>query len=577
MVIAFLTLRLDRFDLHSETTRPKKQKGKAQEGLQPVSPTIPGSSALQTGDPPPYPDRNPQGPRITARRWGRSDKPRLSESRGFLDSISKALSRSSSTTSHNSSTSSGGISSISTALTTPSEAPLEGGKASAAKTSALDQPSTSQDHAIITDSNLKQDDKSQYDARKEWRSAVELHQRLATRLEKIRWVRNDKEEFEKLVSGLYEMNQMLRDMLPKLELPKPFEELRNGRQRPHLWVASTEVRKALESVNVNLRRVNKAVNSQKLKITVRLEDDHDETRRLLEQNAPFFNRLNLRNDSLAFRLATYFEQPTQPNKTSQIEALICSSIYGVSNSEIDNLPQKLQVIKSSLVENEENDEQFTEVGQVTADSQNAWSVYREVTTTESAWLSEQTLEDFVEHTNFTPKQRIYLAAKIALAHLHFAAVNRGFACRQLKNYRYFRQSEDRPLDWTIPFVSIPWLDYGFGSPVVNTGKIRLNAPSQEASTKIDPAIELGVLLYQIAGSTKMQYSNATELKAASEEAAGSLNKVLGLCGLPVMEIIETCFKPCLADDRISRGQDAAFVIIEEVAAALIYQAEELKK
>ncbi|KFX89373.1 hypothetical protein V490_07058 [Pseudogymnoascus sp. VKM F-3557] len=564
-------------DPRIDTARLGKQKGKGKEGLQPVSPTIQGSSSAQTEDPPPYPDQNPHAPRIPTRRWGRSGKTRLSESRSFLGSITKALSRTSSTTSHNSSTSSAGISSISTTLTTPSEAPLEGVEVSTAKTSALDEPSTSQDPVIASDSNLEQDDESQYVSRKDWKTAAELRQRLATFLEKISWVRNDKEEFERLVNGLYEMNQMLRDMLPKLENPMPFEKLRNGRERPKLWAASTPVREALESFNNALRQVNRTDGTRNLKITVRLEEDHDETRRLLEQQVPFFTRLTLRNNPLAFRLATYFEQPSSPNKIADIEVIVCSSIHGIRNGGISNLPAKLQAAKTSAAP--ESNEQFAEVGQLSQDSENAWSVYREVTTPDSAWLAEQTLDDFVDHTNFTPTQRIYLAAKIAVAHLHFAAINRGFAFRKLENYRYFRQFHDDPHDWTIPFVSFPWLDYGFGSPVKSSGRIRLNAPAQQASAKIDPAIELGVLLYQITGSTKVPYNNVAELKEVGLEAAKtrSMDKVTGVCGLPVMEIVETCFRECPDDDRVSGGQDAAFVVIEEVAAALVYLANELRR
>ncbi|KFY14443.1 hypothetical protein V492_02615 [Pseudogymnoascus sp. VKM F-4246] len=571
-----------------------KSKGKGQEEPRPVSPTPLGSRALPLrpdqslrGNPtaptrvlPLILDRNLQGIPNISRRWG-SSKPRISNSSGLLDSLSKFVSRSSSTGSHSSKASSGGTSN-STVSTMPSEAPPV--EKATSKSSSLNLPSTSEirdvqyssaNRVIVSDSNLEQENESQYNAKNEWDREVEHRQKLATVREKISWVHNGKEEFEALVDRLFELNQMLGYLLPKPEIPKPFEKIRNGREPPYLWGKSTEVRKALESANVSLRRVNRADCTKNLKVTVRLEEDHDETRRLLEQRASFFNLLKLRNDPLAFRLVTYFEESGKPNKVSQIEALICSSIYGgVSDTEIDNLPQKLQAIENSAVESEE---QFAEVGQLTSDSQNAWSLYREVTTTESAWLSEQTLEDFVENSSFTPRQRIYLAAKIAIAHLHFATVNRGFSCRQLKNYHYFRQVGDNPHDWTIPFVSIPWLDYGFGSPVVNTGKIRLNAPAQEVSAKIDPAIELGVLLYQIMGSTKIQYSNVSELIVAGEEAASSLDKVSRLCGLPVMEIVETCFQACPPDERISKGQDAAFVVIEEVAAALVHLAKEFKE
>lgn len=422
---------------------------------------------------------------------------------------------------------------------------------------------------------------STYDARKEWEDAVKSRQELVTLSEKISWAHHGKDEFDGLVQAIYQRNHELRDLIPKLQLPKPFDKIRGGLKRPHLWGETREVRKALENLNVTLRRINLPTNNRTLKVTIRLEEDHDETRRFFEEKASFFTQLPLRNNPLAFRLATYFQRASRPVGISQVEILICSTISKASGTEIGNLPEKLQSIEISI----DDSDQFAEVGHLMPtmpDFRNTWSVFREVRTNKFEWLSEGTLEDFIDSGNFTPYQRIYLAAKVATAHLLFAAINRGFAHRQLKSYRYFRQSADKSHDWTIPFVNMPWLDYGFGSPVPKTGdRIRLNAPAQEAPAKIDPAIDLGVLLYQITSCKRLQYENTdSALMKAGEEARKSLDKILSVCGLPVMEIVETCFETCPPDKRTvggEDGQDPAFVVIEEVAPALNCLAKKFKE
>lgn len=118
-------------------------------------------------------------------------------------------------------------------------------------------------------------------------------------------------------------------------------------------------------------------------------------------------------------------------------------------------------------------------------------------------------------------------------------------------------------------------------PVLKTGRIRLDVPAQEAPAKIDPALELEVLLYQITSSQKLQYSNTvSDLVKTGEKVKKSLDQIMAVCGLPVMEIVETCFETCPQDEKMMgapNGQDPAFVVIEEVASALVRQAEQFRK
>jgi hypothetical protein len=142
------------------------------------------------------------------------------------------------------------------------------------------------------------------------------------------------------------------------------------------------------------------VNNKFLKVTVKLEEEHDETRRFLEQNTTFFSQLALRDNPLAFRLATYFQGAGKPVEKRPIEILICSTIFKESGSEIRKLPEELKAIETGT----NNSNQFAEVGHlmpITRDFRNTWSVFREVRTTEIEWLSDRTLEDFVEKADFT--------------------------------------------------------------------------------------------------------------------------------------------------------------------------------
>ena len=99
--------------------------------------------------------------------------------------------------------------------------------------------------------------------------------------------------------------------------------------------------------------------------------------------------------------------------------------------------------------------------------------------------------------------------------------------------------------------------------------------------KIDPVLELGVLLYQITSSKKLQYNNTVSgLVEAGKQARKSLDKILDFCGLAVKEIVQTCFETCPPDMRIIGGvggQHQSFVVIEEVASALSYHAKEFMK
>jgi hypothetical protein len=149
----------------------------------------------------------------------------------------------------------------------------------------------------------------------------------------------------------------------------------------------------LENLNVTLRRINSAKNSQTLKVTIRLGEDYNETRRFLEQNARCFSQLALRDNSLAFRLATYFQRVDQPVEISQIEILICSTISEESDTEIRKLPKEFKSIERGT----DDSHQFSEVGHlmpITRDFR--WSVFGEVRTNELEWLGDRALEDFIE-------------------------------------------------------------------------------------------------------------------------------------------------------------------------------------
>lgn len=411
------------------------------------------------------------------------------------------------------------------------------------------------------------------DQAQSFKESADIRQKLVSGRQKLVWAHHGKTDFEDLIRTLFEMNQELKDMLPALELPSSFNKIRGDQPRSYLWERTAEVRKALEALNITLRRANKPdllPDGKLLKITVRLENNHGDTTQLLEERTKFYNALPLRGDPIAFRLTTFFQKPGDGATLENLEALVCTSITQPSGVQIQNIAQKLQ--EATIPNNPED--QFAELGHLPQDPYNTWSVHKEVQSQELRWLDEKTLDDCVTHSNFTDVQRIELATKIAMAHLHFASINRGFSLRCLSSYRYFRYSTTKAKDWTIPFTSIPWLDYGFGSPAQSASRISLNAPPKDISTRIDPAKELGVLLYQITSGKKIDYPRTVAgLEDAIKKARKSLDDILGVCGLVVKEIVEVCFGSCPPQQWTSGGQgmqEGSFVIIEEVTAALLY-------
>jgi hypothetical protein len=400
---------------------------------------------------------------------------------------------------------------------------------------------------------------------KEWQDNISINR-------KITWADHGKEEFDELLLKLSAMNTQLRNVVPQLQLQNPLQKLRGGRDAPTLWNDTKLIREALGDLHLALGVVNPQEIDKELKLAVRLEENHNEGKMWMEEMG-LLNGLKRRQDASFFSLMGTFRcQETYIAKKPGVFLISGTISQGRQQDiEVENLPQTLQGLP---INTEFSGKSFEEIGNVSLDSQRIYSLRQIIWPEEERWLENQTLHDIIDNDAFTPKERILIAAKVAVAHIHFASVYPRFAHRQLGSYRFFRQSFETPQDWNQPFVRSSWLEYEFGSPVTPR-RARLSSRSQVLSDKIDPAVELGVLLYQITSGKRLEYAlTASGLKNSETAAMASIEDVEEMCATYVKEIVQACFLKTPPPKR-EEPNDPAFCIIEEVAAALIAQAETL--
>jgi hypothetical protein len=181
------------------------------------------------------------------------------------------------------------------------------------------------------------------------------------------------------------------------------------------------------------------------------------------------------------------------------------------------------------------------------------------------------VSNIVEDIRLRSEERICLAAQMAQSYIHFMSINHGAVHRHLGSYQIFGQSapENKEDDWGPEVLSSMWVAFNFGkSRQMGSGKLKPRSEFRE--NKIDPAIELGVMIYQVTSCHELEYEfTASGLKSAKWTANSNLKDVEDNCGGYMRDVIETCFL-----DR--RGEFKEQKIIEEVASALKHIADLLK-
>ena len=370
----------------------------------------------------------------------------------------------------------------------------------------------------------------------------------------------DQERMERLLDRLNSMNEELERCLPQLSNEKPLLYIRNGADPPTIWEDTETVRADLSDLDEALTIANAKDDGFPVKLAVRLEDNHNGVLDWVKHNR--LDRDLRKRQHPNFFVLMALSQSQTPDRVSYHECLVAGTLSN-SRPELEvgdgDLPAKLRTILPV-----EPRGKFQEVGDLKSDQYRIFNLRRIVETDRPAWKGVQTLGDIVEKSQFSVASRIRLAARLALAFIHFAVANPGFVQRRVQHFRFFTQSADLDMaDWIQP-----WLDNGFGSPVPAEGGESLKSQEQVEQSKVNPARELGLLLYQITSGHRFAYEDTPDgLEQASKSVSTPdfLDRVRERCGLPVKNIVDACF--CHLPPKPGQ-RDSALLVVEEVAYAL---------
>ncbi|KAG9495542.1 hypothetical protein J7337_013791 [Fusarium musae] len=358
------------------------------------------------------------------------------------------------------------------------------------------------------------------------------------------------------------MNHDLERTLPLAsQLEDVFAAIRPSYDRPELWEDTKEIRSELDGLHKALSFVNCNVAKnglQAIPFAVKVEEDFEELRSRAEDSG-IISSLPLTREPMLICL-----MPRPDGLHTENDFILSTPVTVAKESRITNLPQRIAALK-------ENNQDFDVIGNIEHSARETW-IYHFQRVEDVDLIDGHHVSALVEDARLRQKERICLAAGIARSYLHYMEINPGKCHGPLNNYRLFVQ--ESPVtgsrDWALWPSSSLWVEFGFGSSTASkTNKFLSKAQYQEK--KISPAVELGVLLYQVTAAESLTYNPTAEgLQIARQTAQDGLSKVEQLCGLFMRDVVAACLM-----DLGNRWEDRD--VVEEVASALIYRAAGLRK
>jgi hypothetical protein len=395
---------------------------------------------------------------------------------------------------------------------------------------------------------------------------TKLAQEEVTIWQKVKWADHGKQEFEDGVDMLVTRINDFRLKLPELDLEDPLQLIRGGADRPEIWQNAESIRLAFAGLHNALRNANKPFNGFYLTFAVRLEDNYKDDMLWMDRNG-YLDGLNLRDNPAFFNVVASSTAPDpgqileNGNAHHEIfhEYLISSTVTRGRDQqwyEVPNLGEELQKIREPG-DDHNVDLDYRDIGNVSLDEHRIFNFRRLF----QPLVNDNTLGSIIASPEFGRKDRIAVAAKIALAHIHFAAVTNTTTYRQPSNYLFFRESESS--QETKPGL---WLEHGLGVPPGRKLGQRVMSRADVIAKKISPAADLGLLLYQISRAKEFPYTSIANLTDTRRQVVGELDSIRDKWGLLMKDIVKVCFLTNLPANQ--SGQDPEFRIIEEVCYAL---------
>ncbi|KAL5315256.1 hypothetical protein ACEPPN_017908 [Leptodophora sp. 'Broadleaf-Isolate-01'] len=354
---------------------------------------------------------------------------------------------------------------------------------------------------------------------------------------RVVWAADDKALLLLRIKEIRDCNTDLEDILK-------YREPRDASQILDLDSSGSPAIQNVRRIQGALKRLHEAlisVNrnaSKAVRISIKLVADCDETKQDLSQE----DNLTFRDGSYVFVLQVH-----RTNTEGAVEILVetlatqNSSGKGVATDEEAKLESLLDALAN--IEIGTNDNPFDFLGSV-ARSGSLWDRHRLFYDTENQWYSKLSLDDVIEtedfRTKLNPIQRAQLATLFSITHLYFAEVRPTCGQPQLSQFIFYTTESEAP-EWNEfePFVLNPYLSFGFGN---RKQKVNPGTRSGVAKWKKSNAIvELGLLLYQISSSSKLDYGEGEEgRRRAKEQALRTIHAVDRGSGGKFAEVVEMC-------------------------------------
>lgn len=377
---------------------------------------------------------------------------------------------------------------------------------------------------------------------------------------KIVWADHRKSEFENLLARLISMNAELLVAIPDLQYENPLLRLRGNWPAPTIWRDTESVREDLHELNDAICVANGDITDSDPRMAILLEPSLDTTE--------WVNGNRLRSGLRTRRQPNFFRLMARSGYNSTVQSPadnqdICLDILATATASRPN--PRLEITTGSLTEKLRHaqvqhrataESRFTEIGEIDYDG----SIFnlRHVHGFNLGY--EQGLDEVIEEESFTDAARIQLAFNVALGHIHLSEADPERFQRLTKHYRFLHGEHAH--SWTEP-----WLDNGFGSsPQLDDTEYVRRTKHEIREKKVDPAIDLGLLLYQITSGTPLDYETTSEsLKHAKRLVQSPLKEISRRSGPITGEIVKACF---LEVPYTRTSRDPSWMIIEEVASAL---------
>ncbi|KAF2972722.1 hypothetical protein GQX73_g859 [Xylaria multiplex] len=379
-------------------------------------------------------------------------------------------------------------------------------------------------------------------------SAVDHKRRRELRLEKrkrqqesarsedlVSWAAHGKEDFTTSVAKLKNKNDELRILLSYLPSKDPFKKIRPLREYCGLWKKTETIRDDIEALHRALRKVNRARDQDKpkpIELAVKLETKPKDLLRKLQRYSQI-------------------DEDATPN--------VVISLLPTTETPFFNSSTRLNTMEPS-----KNRVGHLEGNEKTCHDLRIISVADELD-------HGRKLDDIIQLGLLPDKTRRAIAAKVAMAHVHFSDINSGTVHRHLGSYQVFPLAQDptQPQNWKPKEITSLYVNFGFGQELQGLVVEKLPSDNDWNASLIDSAVELGILIFQIMALKRLEYPHTAQGLdlARAEIKDGHLDELERECGLFIREIVETCFIESYQDQNEDGKVER---ILAEVAAALDY-------